>query len=389
MSQDEVLTKRRRIIDSTFVVVTNGFNDGPAQALREYLLERDARRVTFVNHPLTREEPSRHVVTTQSNDDTATVRSYRLPNLVPYTFALDPLVPIWPPRTTAWFGFNNLAALRGLAARRLGRADAVYYWAVDFVPSRFGAGLLTAAYEKADRIACVNADARIELSATALQARTESLGLGVDRAPAITIPMGAWTERTPTATAESWSNCKLVYLGHLVERQGVAHAIEAIPLLKERHPHVTLEIIGDGPQAGELHRLASKQGVGDIVHFHGRVERHEDVEHILAGGTVALAPYLERADNFTQFADPGKLKSYLAAGLPIVLTAVPPNAHELEAAGVALLSQGAPAAFASSIERFLADRDLWLSAHQRALEYAGHFDWNSVLDRGLGELGWE
>ncbi len=164
MSQDDVLVTRRKIEDSTFVIVTNGFNDGPAQALREYLLERNARRITFINHPLTREDPSRHVVTTQSNHDTTAVKSYRLPNLVPYTFALDPLVPAWPPRVTGWFGFNNLAALRGLAARRFGRADAVYYWAVDFVPSRFGPGLLTAAYEDADRIAFVKADARIELS---------------------------------------------------------------------------------------------------------------------------------------------------------------------------------------------------------------------------------
>lgn len=382
------LAGRRRIIDSTFIIVTNGFLDGPAHALRDHLVERGARCVTFVNHPLTREEPGRHLVTTLSNGDSVT-KSYRVPNRVPYTYAVDPLVPMRFPRATAWFGFNNLAALRGLTARWIGRTESVYYWAVDFVPARFGKSPLTVAYEKADRIVCERADARIELSQTALQARTDLLRDGTDAAPAITVPMGAWTDRTPTATAESWARRKIVYLGHLVERQGVANLIGAMPLLCERYPDLTLEIIGDGPEAGTLRRLASESGVGDVVEFHGMVESHQTVERLLADGTVGVAPYLETTDNFTRFADPGKLKSYLAAGLPIVVSDVPPNAHELEAVGVALLSKSNPDALAAVIERLLADRELWLATHRRALDYAKRFDWSSILDQGLGQLGWD
>jgi len=51
---------------------------------------------------------------------------------------------------------------------------------------------------------------------------------------------------------------------------------------------------------------------------------------LLSSASIGLATYLESEESFTQFADPGKLKNYLAAGLPIVMTRVPYNADSLE-----------------------------------------------------------
>ena len=113
------------------------------------------------------------------------------------SFALDPLVPLVLPRVDAWFGFNPLACARGLVQRRLGRAAAVVLWSVDFVPDRFGAdALLTRLYDRLDRLACQHADARVELSAAARDARDARLGLG-GATPAHVVPMGAWLERMP------------------------------------------------------------------------------------------------------------------------------------------------------------------------------------------------
>jgi glycosyltransferase involved in cell wall biosynthesis len=379
--------RRRRIDESTFVIATNGYADGPAQALRDYLLAHDARQVTMVNHPLVAEGGNEHLVTTHAGGTTSR-KTYRLPNRPPYTYLFDPFVPVRLPTSTAWFGFNNLAALRGLSRRMLGKSEAVYYWAVDFVPERFGRGPVTGAYNLLDRLACTRVDARIELTEAALRGRTMALGLNADAtAPAIIVPMGAWLSRTPKAKPGPWGEPRLVFLGHLVERQGVATLLQSFALLCDKRPDIRLDVIGSGLLESRLRALARTLGVDSHVTFHGFVDDHKDVEGILARGTIAVAPYVKDTQSFTRYADPGKLKAYLAAGLPIVLTDVPPNARELAASGAAILTDDEPEALAAAVERWLGDERLWRAAHSAALAYAQQFDWNALLGEGLAKLG--
>jgi glycosyltransferase involved in cell wall biosynthesis len=125
------------------------------------------------------------------------------------------------------------------------------------------------------------------------------------------------------------------------------------------------------------------------VVFHGFVDDHRDVESILADATVAVAPYVVDDTNFSRYADPGKLKAYLGAGLPIVLTAVPPNAAAIAEAGAGRVVEDSPAALARGIEELMASEEGWLAASRAATTYAEAFDWNLIFARTLGSLGFE
>lgn len=377
------------IENSSFVISTNGYIDSPAQALRVYLLARKALSVTVVAHPLDIEGGNRHVVTTYERGELVREDVKSLPNRPPFTYAFDLAVPTKLPRCDAWFGFNNLACFRGLVRRKAGRAGKVFYWAVDFVPDRFGSGLFTRAYDRLDRLACVSADGRIELSEAALKGRSARLSLREpDMAPTLVAPMGAWLDRVPTVSESAWNERRVVYLGHLVERQGVERLLEALSILEARDAGVKAEIVGRGPLAQTLRQQSQDLGLGDRVVFHGFIEDHRDVEAILASGSVAAAPYLAGDDNFTRYADPGKLKAYLAAGLPVVLTSVPPNAAEIAASGAGVVVSDSAEAIADGIEGLLADRDDWLTATRAAKALARRFDWNEILSRTLGEIGY-
>jgi glycosyltransferase involved in cell wall biosynthesis len=378
----------RAIGETSFVISTNGFADGPAQALCDYLLDRGAEALTLVNHPLVPEAGNEHVISSYAGGKLTDRRAVSLPNRPPLTFALDVLVPLRLPRCDVWFGFNNLACARGLVLRRLGRVDKAFYWAVDFVPERFGAGLLTSLYNRLDRHVCLHADGRIELSEAALEGRNDYLGLGPQMATrALVAPMGAWLDRTPRAGADSWERRRVVYLGHLVERQGVDRLLEALALLAARSVEVTADIVGGGPLEQTLRSRATELGLDGQVRFHGFVADHREVEALLATGTVAVAPYLMAEANFSRFADPGKLKAYLGAALPIVLTPVPPNAAEIANAGAGRIVTDDPAAIADGIEGLLDRREAWLAAHAAAEEYAKAFDWNAILSRTLDAFG--
>jgi len=370
---------------SSFAIVANGFADGPAQALRDYLTARGGR-VVAVLHPLVREQGTSHVVTEYADGRVVRRRSIAVPLRPPLSFAVDPFVPLRLPRVDAWFGFNPLACGRGLVSRRLDHARQVVLWSVDFVPGRFGRTPLTPLYDRLDRLCCSRADARIELSAAAREARNRHHGFHHEPVPTLVVPMGAWLARVPTAPEDGAAARRVVYLGHLVPRQGVDLLLEAIARLHRRGSAVEADVIGGGPMAAELRALASGLGLDAIVRFHGFVEDHRRIEELLAGASIAVAPYRPAPDSFTAYADPGKLKAYLAAGLPIVLTAVPPLASELAASAGAELISFDPEALADAVQRGL-DPVSWRRRRAAALEYAKRFDWDVLLCDALAPLG--
>lgn len=338
-------------------------------------------------HPLSAHEGTRHVITTYAGGTRVDERSVRLPLRPPLSYPVDPLVPLLPPRVDGWFGFNPLACARGLVARRLGRARRLVLWSVDFTPDRFGSGgLMTRLYDRLDRLCCLRADGRVELSEAARDARNRRHRLTGGAASAQVVPMGSWLDRVPSTSPDGFRRRRVVFLGHLVPGKGVELLLDALALLGE---DVAGDIVGTGPLEGELRERAQGLGLQDRVRLHGFVADHRDVERILAQSSLAVAPYAPVEGTFTRYADPGKLKAYLAAGLPIVLTDVPPNAHELaREAGAEIADYGATA-IADAISRGLASSERWQERREAALAYVRRFDWNVLLADVLRKLGLE
>jgi glycosyltransferase involved in cell wall biosynthesis len=362
-------------------IVANGFAEGPAQALRDFLVGHGAEVLT-VSHPLTREQGTRHMIARYAGGE-VDQRVVDLPLRPPLSYALDPLVPLLPPRVDVWFGFNPLACARGLLARRLGRAESSVLWSVDFVPDRFGPGTVpTRVYDRLDLLCCTSADARVELSEAARDARNRRHGIASRSAPTHVVPMGAWLDRVPTTSPDAYERRRVVFLGHLVARQGVDLLLDALSLLKD----VGADVIGSGPMDQALRCRAVELGLADAVRFRGFVPDHRDVESMLAQASIAVAPYRPGAATFTSYADPGKLKAYLAAGLPIVMTDVPPNAQTLgEKAGAELVAYDARA-LADAIEAGLANTERWRERRAAALSYVSRFDWEVLLRDLLRKL---
>ncbi len=369
---------------ASFAIVANGFADGPAQALRDYLRACGAE-VQAVWHPLSAEDGTGHVVESWSGEALTSRRVIQLPVRPPASFAVDPFVPLRVPRVDVWFGFNPSACARGLVALRLRRARIVVLWSVDFVPDRFGRGTVkTRIYDRLDELCCAQADARIELTEAAATARNERHGLAAEKRMAHIVPMGAWLDRVPTVDSESRQRRRVVLLAHLVQRQGVDLLLEALAVLRDTG--VAADILGTGPLEASLRAQARELGLDGAVTFHGFVADHREVERILANASLGVAPYRPGEGTFTTHADPGKLKAYVAAGLPIVLTNVPPNAGELAGEGVAEVVPFDARALAHAIRRALDSPDEWRRRSAAALRYAKQFDWSLLLGGLMEEL---
>lgn len=369
-----------RAEDLSYLLIANGYLDGPpAGPFREWLVQKGAA-VSVLVHPLTAEGGGEHLRLQYRNGQLVSERRMRLPSRPPLTYPLDLIAPPLLPRADITVAFNNLHAARAILSRP---RRTVVYWAVDFAPNRFGAGTpMTRAYEALDRWVCHKADARFELSQVTLEARNAALEI-THRNNAHVVPIGAWLDRVPQSGEDAHSRRRIVFMGHLVARMGVDTLIDALSLLRARGVNFAADIAGGGPLEAELRARTEQLGLDDVVRLHGFIPDHRDLETLLAQGTLAVAPYSTRMESFTRFADPGKLKSYLAAGLPILLTDVPPNAHELsEQAGAEIVADD-PEALASAIERLLADEHTWRQRRAAALTYVRQFDWNVVVPSAL------
>jgi glycosyltransferase involved in cell wall biosynthesis len=340
---------------------------------------------------LTAEHGNRHEITIYEPRQGPRRRVVRLPARPPYTYPIDLLVPPLARPVDCWFAFNNLLCARGLLERRARRARMVVYWAVDFVPNRFGEStMLTRAYDALDAYCCRHADLRIELSEAALTGRDDRHGLTPKHRSRHTIaPVGAWLGRIPRTPHDGWRSRRVVFAGHLVERMGCDTVIQAMALLQQRGSDVTADIAGHGPLAERLRAEASGLGLRDVVRFHGFIADHRELERLLSRAAVALAPYNTRVESFTRYADPSKLKAYLAAGLPIILTAVPPNADELAEQAGAEVIQDHPEDLANAIERALSDPGAWRRRRNAALKYSQQFDWSTIIANVLITAGFQ
>jgi glycosyltransferase involved in cell wall biosynthesis len=148
--------------------------------------------------------------------------------------------------------------------------------------------------------------------------------------------------------------------------------VRAAGILGRAHPNVSFQIAGTGDEQS-VRQLARQSGVEDRLELRGRVD---DVPSFLGSLDVAvLTSYSEGLSN--------ALLEYMAAGRPIVATAVGGNVELIEDGTHALLvPPGDPQAVAEGIDRLLRDpalaARLGAAAQRRAAE---RYCWETAVRR--------
>ncbi len=280
-----------------------------------------------------------------------------------------------PDRIDLFVGSDSLLAAAGLVLRRLGKARIVVLWTIDYVPERFGNPVLNRIYHAFDKLCVRRCDETWNLSPVMEEARAARGVHGRQRV----VPMGA----SSTAAVGPRNTRQLVFVGHLLEKQGVQLVLEALPTILRRLPEARLLVIGDGPYRPALERQAERLGVSQAVEFAGFVEDHHEIERRLAESGVGLAPYDPSQAGFSAYADPGKIKNYLAAGLPVVTTEVAHISRELADRRCGVVVPYTAAALSDAVFEIVADGDGYSS---RASELGAQFSWTRILDGALGAV---
>lgn len=207
------------------------------------------------------------------------------------------------------------------------------------------------------------------------------VGLGVPEAKVQVLPMGVELGRIrPVDATAKRVPGRLVFVGRLVEKKGVAVLLQALAALPEGLDW-SLDVIGGGPLQAELE--AQARPFGPRVTFHGQ-QGSDDLGRMLAAAGVAVFPSV-RAQSGDQDGLPVALLEAMAAGTPIVASDLPglsdavtgssalADAAAVGPAGV-LVEPGDAAALTAALARLLGDGSLrermGRAAAQRAAGYS-------------------
>ena len=86
----------------------------------------------------------------------------------------------------------------------------------------------------------------------------------------------------------------IISVGRLVHRKGQDRLIQALPKIKERIGAINLIFVGEGPYEKRLRKITEELGVGNEVHFLGRVQYSRLAEYFSLGD-VFVMPCRSRA----------------------------------------------------------------------------------------------
>lgn len=111
---------------------------------------------------------------------------------------------------------------------------------------------------------------------------------------------------------------KVLTIARLVEKKGVAFAIDAVSRLVSKGEKLEYTVVGDGMLREKLQQLIEEMGIQRQVKLLGW-KTHEEVKVLLEESHVLVAPSFT-SDSGDQEGIPNAIKEAMASGLPVIST---------------------------------------------------------------------
>ncbi len=288
-----------------------------------------------------------------------------------------------------FIGLESVNAIAGIFLRKLGFVKKVIYYVSDFSPKRYKAGWFNKVYLWLDRIAASNADHIWDVSLAMMPARIKA-GLNPGLAgKVIHVPNALHPEQINFLPFEKTDPFSLVFAGTLGPENGPDIAIESMKYIVKKYPEMKLHIYGGGDGLNRLNKLTDRLKLKDNIVFHGFFTDQIKLSNEIKKFRIGLAPYKAISGSPRFWADATKIRLYLAAGLPVITTQVPPLGKELVRENAGVIAKDNPKETARAIERLFSDQKHYKKLRANAIKKAKNNTWENTYGNAAAAMGLE
>jgi len=282
-----------------------------------------------------------------------------------------------------YLGVGYFYALIGIILHRMRFVDKVIYYNQDYFPLPCRIGIYTLFNRIAqiiDRFCANRCNIIWNLSPALVEIKRQQIITPKD-SPQIVVPLGIDGGRIYQRPLNEIDTASIGFIGVIGIHQGLDLLLEVLPEIKEKVSNVKLNIIGSGPHEKKIKNIVQEKGLGKSVIFWGFISDEAKVKEILSNCAIAVAPYIPSIDSPTQYADPGKIKKYMAFGLPIVITKVPLIAFEIDSRRAGFAIEYNKNEIVVAILKLLSDRELLKEYRENILKLALEYRWETILNK--------
>jgi glycosyltransferase involved in cell wall biosynthesis len=288
-----------------------------------------------------------------------------------------------------FIGLEAINLLAGLLLKKIGKVKTVVYYVSDYSPTRFGKTLFNSVYLALDRFCVRHADFTWDVSPAMKKGRME-VGLpDQDMGRVLHVPNALFPSQIKSLPISKRIPNSLVYMGALYPEFGPDLAVEALKIIKQEIPDTKLHIIGGGDGLERLKKLVKRLRLEKSVIFYGFVKENDEMAKIVRNSYLGLAPYREGDISsrwYGWYGDAGKIRQYIASGLPVVTTWVPPLGRLIVIQGAGIIAKDTPRSFSKGIMKLLLDRDLYNKLANVAQKISKNNTWENTYLTALRDM---
>lgn len=376
------------------LIISHGYrltSGGPAQDLRDYLKNK-VNNLHYIDQPFPHAD--------YKETHFFIFKDGKLVNLIKSVPAIGPEWARYIQQCLFLFSFllfsstkynlclalDNHSVLTTYLFRKTNRIRKLVYYSIDYTPSRFKNPIMNYLYHLGDRLACRLSDVNWVVAKHMIKGRQNN-GVNLKTAaPFKEVPMGFHSDEIKVLPVNKINPFQLVYMGTILEKQGLQLAIETLPKLLKSFPKLHLMVIGTGIYEEELKALVNNLKLTKRVSFLGFVGDRKVMYQILTSSAIGLAPYKPTKDSFSYYADPSKIKIYLGCGLPVITTNVTAFSKVIGGEKAGVVIDYSTDSFYKAIKTLLESNKRYQQYRNSAIHLSRYYDTNTILKNAIANL---